>query len=96
MLTYSLPWPKQPTARTGLIYLPILTLLSQALCDACNWLRLAAVVRTYVYEGEDLCDRRMSVFRKSIEAAALSEGQGFAAIKVWSGGGPQPAGGLPH
>ena len=40
------------------------------------------VVRTYSYEGEELCDKRMGVFRKSIEAAAMAEGQGFAAIKV--------------
>lgn len=45
-------------------------------------------VRTYPYAGEDLADRRMSVFLKSIEAAAAAEGQGFAAIKVTALGLP--------
>ncbi|GAB4819231.1 hypothetical protein N2152v2_006277 [Parachlorella kessleri] len=46
------------------------------------------VVRTYSYEGEELCDKRMGVFRKSIEAAAMAEGQGFAAIKMTALGLP--------
>lgn len=52
------------------------------------------VVRTYSYEGEGLCDRRMAVFRKSIEAAGLAEGQGFAAIKVGEGSWVEGGSGL--
>lgn len=45
----------------------------------CSLLFSAAVlVRTYEYEGERLCDSRMAVFLKSIEAAQSGEGQGFA------------------
>ena len=36
------------------------------------------IVRTYTYESERVCDARMSVFLKSIEAAHSAEGQGFA------------------
>ena len=39
---------------------------------------LAVIVRTYEYESERVCDSRMSVFLKSIEAAHSAEGQGFA------------------
>ena len=38
----------------------------------------AVLVRTYEYESERVCDSRMSVFLKSIEAAHSAEGQGFA------------------
>ena len=40
------------------------------------------VARTFDYEGEATCERHMSTFLKSIEAAAAAEGQGFAAIKA--------------
>ncbi|KAL4451694.1 hypothetical protein ABPG75_007356 [Micractinium tetrahymenae] len=46
------------------------------------------LVRTYEYENERVCDARMSVFLKSIEAAHSAEGQGFAAIKVTALGLP--------
>ncbi|KDD76966.1 Proline dehydrogenase [Helicosporidium sp. ATCC 50920] len=46
------------------------------------------VVRTYAYEGEALCDKRMGIFLKSIEASASADGQGFAAIKVTALGVP--------
>lgn len=36
------------------------------------------IVRTYTYESERVCDARMSIFLKSIEAAHSAEGQGFA------------------
>ena len=38
----------------------------------------AVLVRTYRYESERVCDSRMSVCLKSIEAAHSAEGQGFA------------------
>ncbi|KAL4433468.1 hypothetical protein ABPG77_010321 [Micractinium sp. CCAP 211/92] len=47
------------------------------------------LVRTYEYENERVCDARMSVFLKSIEAAHSAEGQGFAAIKVTALGLPE-------
>ncbi|PSC69490.1 Proline dehydrogenase [Micractinium conductrix] len=46
------------------------------------------LVRTYRYESERVCDSRMSVCLKSIEAAHSAEGQGFAAIKVTALGLP--------
>lgn len=46
------------------------------------------VVRTYGYENERVCDSRMSVFLKSIEAAHSAEGRGLAAIKVTALGLP--------
>jgi proline dehydrogenase len=48
----------------------------------------SVIVRTYTYESERVCDARMSVFLKSIEAAHSAEGQGFAAIKVTALGPP--------
>jgi proline dehydrogenase len=42
----------------------------------------SAVARTYSYEDEAACDRRMAHFLTSIDAAASQGGQGFAAIKV--------------
>ncbi|EFN55844.1 hypothetical protein CHLNCDRAFT_145399 [Chlorella variabilis] len=48
----------------------------------------SVLVRTYEYESERVCDSRMSVFLKSIEAAHSAEGQGFAAIKVTALGLP--------
>lgn len=48
----------------------------------------SVVARTYAYEDERVCDSRMSVFLKSIEAAHSAEGQGFAAIKVTALGLP--------
>ena len=41
-------------------------------------LALAVVARTYAYEDERVCDSRMGIFLKSIEAAQCSAGQGFA------------------
>lgn len=46
------------------------------------------VSRTYPYESEAVCDRRTRVFLKSIEAAAMAGGKGFAAIKVTALGHP--------
>ena len=40
------------------------------------------VARTFDYEGEAACEGHMHTFIKAIQAAAASEGQGFAAIKV--------------
>ena len=40
------------------------------------------VARTFDYEGEAACDGHMRTFLKCIQAAAASDGQGFAAIKV--------------
>lgn len=47
------------------------------------------VARTYSYEGERQCDKRMDIFKKAIEAAHSSDGQGFAAIKVTALGLPK-------
>lgn len=46
------------------------------------------MARTYSYSGEALCDQRMAVFRRAIDAAAAVDGQGFAAIKVTALGLP--------
>ena len=42
------------------------------------------VARTFDYADEAKCDSHMHIFLESIAAAAQSEGQGFAAIKVLS------------
>lgn len=46
------------------------------------------VARTYKYEDEAACDRRLEAFLKSIEAARSMDGQGFTAIKVTALGMP--------
>lgn len=46
------------------------------------------IARTYSYEDELVCDRRMDQFLKSIDAAKSADGQGFAAIKVTALGMP--------
>jgi proline dehydrogenase len=47
------------------------------------------IARTFDYESEAKCDRHMETFMKSIRAAAASEGQGFAAVKVTALGQPK-------
>ncbi|KFM26850.1 Proline dehydrogenase 1, mitochondrial [Auxenochlorella protothecoides] len=47
------------------------------------------VARVYNYEGEDLCDRRMEVFLKAIDAASTMNGHGFVAIKLTALGLPE-------
>lgn len=47
------------------------------------------VARVYNYEGEELCDRRMDVFLKAIDAASTTNGQGFVAIKMTALGLPE-------
>jgi proline dehydrogenase len=47
------------------------------------------VVRTYRYEDEEACDRRMEHFLESIRAAGSVDRQGFAAIKVTALGNPK-------
>lgn len=42
----------------------------------------AIIARTFDYESEAKCDAHLKTFLRSIKAAAASEGQGFAAIKV--------------
>lgn len=49
----------------------------------------SVVARTYSYEDEAACDRRMGSFLKSIEAAQAADGRGFAAIKVTALGLPR-------
>jgi proline dehydrogenase len=46
------------------------------------------VARTYSYEGERLCNARMSTFLRAIDAATVAEGCGFAAVKVTALGPP--------
>jgi hypothetical protein len=43
----------------------------------------AIIARTFDYESEAKCDAHLKTFLQSIRAAAASEGQGFAAIKVF-------------
>ncbi|XP_068679728.1 proline dehydrogenase 1, mitochondrial-like isoform X1 [Montipora foliosa] len=45
--------------------------------------------RTYFYEGEAECDKRMETFLKCIDAAGAASSDGFAAIKVTALGRPQ-------
>lgn len=53
-------------------------------------LRTSTVVaRTYRYEDEEACDKRMEHFLESIRAAAEVDAQGFAAIKVTALGNPK-------
>ena len=47
------------------------------------------VARVYNYEGEELCDRRMDVFLKAIDAASTMNGAGFVAIKLTALGLPE-------
>lgn len=42
----------------------------------------SVVARTFDYANEANCDSHLGIFLQSIAAAAQSEGQGFAAIKV--------------
>ena len=42
----------------------------------------AIIARTFDYESEATCDAHLKTFMESIKAAASSEGQGFAAVKV--------------
>jgi proline dehydrogenase len=52
-------------------------------------LRISTVVaRTYRYEDEEACDKRMNNFLKSIKAAGSVDRQGFTAIKVTALGMP--------
>ncbi len=54
--------------------------------------RASAVARTFEYEDEIMCDRRMGAFLKSVDAAASAGtggGQGFAAIKLTALGPPR-------
>lgn len=50
------------------------------------------MARVYNYEGEELCDRRMEVFLKAIDAASTMNGHGFVAIKVRRPAGRSRAG----
>lgn len=45
--------------------------------------------RTYFYEGEAECDKRVETFLKCIDAAGEASSDGFAAIKVTALGRPQ-------
>ncbi|CAK0740844.1 hypothetical protein CVIRNUC_001281 [Coccomyxa viridis] len=47
------------------------------------------VARTFDYADEAKCDSHMHIFLESIAAAAQSEGQGFAAIKLTALGNPK-------
>lgn len=42
----------------------------------------AIIARTFDYESEAKCDSHLKTFMESIKAAANSQGQGFAAVKV--------------
>lgn len=44
--------------------------------------------RTYFYEGESECDRKMGIFVKCIDAAGYASKDGFAAIKLTALGRP--------
>ncbi|XP_075919523.1 proline dehydrogenase 1, mitochondrial-like isoform X2 [Petromyzon marinus] len=50
---------------------------------------LVVSARTYIYQDEHRCDQHVDTFLKSIEAAADSSGDGFAAIKLTALGRPQ-------
>ena len=52
-------------------------------------LTATVVARTYHYEDEAVCDKRMEHFLRSIDAARTSDRQGFAAIKVTALGMPR-------
>lgn len=49
----------------------------------------AIIARTFDYESEAKCDAHLKTFLQSIRAAAASEGQGFAAIKITALGQPK-------
>ncbi|KAK6050309.1 proline dehydrogenase, partial [Cooperia oncophora] len=45
--------------------------------------------RTYFYEGEEVCDRNRDIFKETVDAVAkVTQGEGFAAIKVTALGRP--------
>ncbi|VDP14831.1 unnamed protein product [Heligmosomoides polygyrus] len=45
--------------------------------------------RTYLYEGEEVCDRNRDIFLETVDAVAnATHGEGFAAIKVTALGRP--------
>ncbi|KAK6023254.1 hypothetical protein OSTOST_11022, partial [Ostertagia ostertagi] len=45
--------------------------------------------KTYLYEGEETCDRNRDIFMETVDAVAkVTQGEGFAAIKVTALGRP--------